>query len=231
MKNYFTYVLCLLAVFSIVACEQASSSDSQTVENQEVTIENKTAHEPQAAPKTLTDEAVEITEEKVDIIEQIRANYAVTMERLGKESLKKVTKEFDCEDEGVSGTLTRYYNGDKIELIDYSIGHEHSWKSQKIYFKDDEPYFIFVEEGTWYFGGEDGTDDSGENTVDDISETRYYLEDGNVIRKLNKKYLIKSWEAKPKINEIPNETITDDLGKPYPEAEAIPMLLKGEIGC
>lgn len=228
MKNYFTYVLCLLAVFSIVACKQASNSGSQTIEKQET--ERKTAHQPQTTPEVLTDDA-DVIGIETDVIEQIRANYAVTMERLSKESLKKVTKEFDCEDEGVSGTLTRYYNGDKIELIDYSIGHEHSWKSQKIYFKDDEPYFIFVEEGTWYFGGEDGTDDSGENTVDDISETRYYLEDGNVIRKLNKKYLIKSWEAKPKINEIPNETVTDDLGKSYPDMQWLPTLLKGEIGC
>jgi hypothetical protein len=231
MKNYFTYMLFLFITFSFIACEQASSSDSQMVDTQETVTDNKIAHEPQIAPKTLADEADDIAEEKIDIIEQIRANYGATMEKLDNGIFKKLSKDFDCEADPGGGTLTRYYNGEEIEMLEYSIGYEHGWSSQKVYFENEVPYFIFVEEGYWSFGGGEGIDDSGENTIDDITEMRYYLENGKVIRKLSKKYLIKSWEAKPKINEIPNTTVTEGVGKPYPEADAISKLLKGEVGC
>jgi hypothetical protein len=230
MKNYFTYVLCLSVGFSLFACQQESNSDSQIVDNQETIEEGVGEHKPQPAPKTLTDE-VDVTAEKIGIIEQIRADYGGTMEKLDKGSLKKRIKEFECEDDSGGGILTRYYNGDKIELLEYSIGYEHGWNIQKIYFKNEVPYFIFVEDGSWHFGGNDGTDASAENTIDDITETRYYLESGKVIQKLNKKYLIKSWEAKPKVNEIPNTKVIEGLGKPYPQAEMIPKLLKAEVGC
>ncbi|MFK7950578.1 MAG: hypothetical protein AB8G11_23535 [Saprospiraceae bacterium] len=230
MKNYFKYVCYLVIVLSFFACQETPDNGEQTTENQQVTEEKTVEHQPQPAPKTLTDEA-DNGDEAIDRIEQIRADYAATMEKLDNGTLKKISKEFECEEDHGGGTLTRYFNGDEIELLEYSIGGEHAWNIQKIYFKNAKPYFVFVEEGAWYFGGEDGTDDSGENTVDDIEEIRYYLEDGKVIRKLSKKYLIKSWEEKPKINEIPNKTVTDGVGKPYPKAEAIPNLLKGKAGC
>jgi hypothetical protein len=230
MRNYSTYVFCLVVGFSPFSCEQKSSSDSQTVDNQEITEGEAAAHKSQPAPKTLTDE-VDVAEEEIDIIEQIRADYGATMEKLDKRSLKKEIKKFDCDDDPGGGTLTRYYNGEAIEMLEYSIGYEHGWISQKIYFKNEVPYFIFVEEGYWYFGGGEGADDSGENTIDDITETRYYMESGKVIQELSKKYLIKSWEAKPKVNEIPNTKVTEGLGKPYPQAETIPKLLKAEVGC
>jgi hypothetical protein len=230
MKNYFAYALCLFVAFSFVACEETASSDSQTVDNQTITTENETTHEPHAAPQTLSDEG-DVAENEADIVERIRADYGATMKRINKGSLKKSEKEFSCEEDAAEGTLIRYYNGDEIEVIEYTLGWEHGWESQKIYFKNGQPYFVFEEEGSWHFGGPEGTNDAGENTVDDINETRYYIESGKVIRKLNKKYQIKSWEAKPKISEIPNKTVTEGIGKPYPKADAIPNLLKGNVGC
>lgn len=230
MKNYFTYVVCLFLVGSLIACNQEATEEEQTVDNQQQTKQTVTEHQPQPAPKTLTDD-VDETDEKVDVIEQIRADYAATMEKLNNGTLKKLTKEFDCDGEPVGGTLTRYLNGDDIEIVEHSFGGEHGWKSQKIYFKDGEPYFVFVEDGAWYFGGPDGTDDTGANTVDDITETRYYLENGKVIRKLSKKYLIESWKPKPDISKIPNKTVTDGVGEAYPDAGEIPNWLKGNVGC
>lgn len=230
MKNYFTYTLCLLLTFSFVACQKAANSDSQTVENQAITTENEITNEPQIAPQTFTDEG-DVAESQADIVEQIRADYAATMAKITKESLKKLTKEFSCEEDGAEGTLTRYYNGDEIEMLEYALGYEHGWESQIIYFKNGQPYLIFEEEGSWRFGGPEVKSEAGENTVDDISETRYYIESGKVIRKLNKKYQIKSWEAKPKVNEIPNKIVTEGVGKPYHQADAIPKLSKGEVDC
>lgn len=230
MKNYLTPIVCLLTIFVFLACKQTTNTDSQQIENQEITIENKATHETSAAPQTLTDEG-DVPTNEAAIVEQIRADYGATMEKLNKGDLKKITKDFSCEEDPAEGTLTRYYEGEQVVILEHSIGHEHGWISQKIYFKNGQPYFVFAEVGSWYFGGPEKTDDSGENTIDDISETRYYIHEGNVIRKLNKKYLIKSWEAKPKIDKIPNKTVTEGVGKPYPEAAAIPMFLKGDVGC
>jgi hypothetical protein len=229
MKNYYTYTLCLLLAFSFVACEETTKSDTQTVENQVVTTENEITNEPQTVIQTFTDEG-DVAESQADIVEQIRADYGATMAKITKESLKKLTKEFSCEDDA-EGTLNRYYNGDELEMLEYTLGYEHGWESQTIYFKNGQPYFIFEEEGSWHFGGPEGTTEAGENTIDDISETRYYIQSGKVIRKLNKKYQIKSWETKPKVNEIPNKTITEGLGKTYPKADAIPKLSKGNVAC
>lgn len=231
MKNYFTYIVCLFLVGSFITCNQENvSEESQVVDNQRESQQNTITHQPQSAPKTLTDD-VDKADEKVDVIEQIRANYAATIQKLDNGELQKITKEFECDNDPVTGALSRYMNGNEVVFLEYSIGGEHGWRSQKIYFKDGEPYFVFAEDGTWYFGGPEGTDNTGENTVDDITETRYYLENGKVIRKLSKKYLIESWKAKPDVSKIPNQTVTDGVGEAYPDAGEIPNWLKGKAGC
>ena len=163
------------------------------------------------------------------IIMQIRKDYAETMELLDANALEMISQQYYCDELEIQ--ITCYFQGDDIRMIEHSSGHEHGWQNKQIFFKNGKAYFAFETSGVWYFGGPESTDVNVTNTIDEIWETRSYLDKGKVYKKLVKNYKIESWKPAPDASKIPNEKSTEGVGAPYPYEDYFQYWINGKEKC
>lgn len=220
-----------LLAFSCTNREETKEKIEETTEEIATapSTERTTPRPSPAAPTSLEEEEQEEKGNSTDLIATIRNDYATTMKLLEDGALREETKEFECDSDPGGGILIRYYNNEILVMIIHELYSEHSWETKSIYLKDAQPFFVFQEEGYWMFGGP--LDEETPNTVDNITETRYYLSEGEIIRQLTKSYENKSWEESPESSEIPNEEVKEAKGTAYPLLPAIPQLIAGNVGC
>lgn len=235
MKNTFTSPLLLTLLFTLLlSCEAEQSTESTAA----IPPENSTATEEapldasarSVPPADLAKEKTnDLAPEGSDQITNIRTNYARIQKQIEEGKLREEIKTFECKNDPGGGELIRYYDGKDLVAISLDQGSEHSWEVKKIYLVNNEPFFVFEEKGYWQFGGP--LNEDAPNTIDNIQETRYYLKEGEIIRKLVKDYKIKSWEKETDSAEVPNENVVVPAGTQYPEMSALPQWRAGKVGC
>jgi hypothetical protein len=166
-----------------------------------------------------------------EAITAIRTEYARLQKLLEEGTLRKDTKAFDCAGDPTEGELVRYYEEDQLVVIQHNQGSEHSWEIKQVYLKNAVPIFVLEEEGYWTFGGPLNKDESA-NTIDYVTENRYYFQEGELIRQLTKKYETHSWEKLPEGSEVPNKEVEVTPEQNY--LGVLPYVAdfkKGVVGC
>jgi hypothetical protein len=122
------------------------------------------------------------TENSEAIIKDIRARY----NQIEGAKLRSQEIEFTSDSDPVSGTFTRYYQGDALVKIklSYSMG-DHGGSEEFFYYDQGELFFVFATDTAWGFSGE--TLPNGESgTVDTAIEHRVYFRQGAVVRHLSR---------------------------------------------
>lgn len=101
-------------------------------------------------------------------------------------ALRSRTFEFKAPEEPLSGSCTRHYDGGDLVKIDLSYGlGDHGASDESFYYTKGVLFFAFASDGSWSFTGANLP--SGESeTVDRLVEHRVYVEDGAILRHLEK---------------------------------------------
>lgn len=178
---------------------------------------NRTNPQPvSVTDRSGTQTAPEQPKEKTDSIEAIRKEYNSLHALLEGKKLTSKSFSYNCDDE-ITGEVKIHSDKGEIKVIEHSYAeHDHFSASEQYYIKDGNVFFIFRDETVWMFGG--GTPEKPV-TRDDVTETRIYLRNGQPIRCLEKKYVIKSdVSEKPDPSKITGKEVqcsTDDLMKTY----------------
>ncbi|WP_276966107.1 hypothetical protein [Chryseobacterium sp.] len=144
----------------------------------------------------------DITENPID---QIKKEYAVLQAQLEAEKLSSSKFSYDCNDEP-SGEVIFHSDKEGIKVIEHFYAeHSHFSASEKYFIKEGKPFFIFRQETVWNFDG--GTPEKPV-TKDEITETRMYLQNNQLLKCLEKKYSIKSHQKeKTAPDTIPGKKI------------------------
>lgn len=236
MKVNSAALLVLFLIVTLFSCggdnNQTSSTDdlTQTQEASASIKEEKVLPIPSPSIEAMPTESVKNGSTK-EAIAEIRAAYARLQALLEAGTLRKDTKAFGCEGDLMEGELIRYYEEEELVLIQHSQGSEHSWEIKQVYLKNAVPFFVLEEEAYWTFGGplnQDGT----ANTIDYVTENRYYFQEGELIRQLTKQFENHSWEQLPEGNEVPNKEVEIIPNQNY--LGVLPYvadLKKGVVGC
>lgn len=116
------------------------------------------------------------------IVKDIRERY----NRIEGAKLRPREIEFASDSDPVSGTFTRYFQGDKLVKIKLSYGMgDHGGSEEYYYYDQGELFFVFATDSAWSFSGE--TLPSGESgTIDTAVEHRVYFFDGSLVRHLSR---------------------------------------------
>lgn len=119
-------------------------------------------------------------EEKVT---EIRARYNA----IEGAKLRTKTIEFEARDEPLSGTCTLHYRGDEVVKIHLAYGAgDHGASDEYFYYTNGALFFAYASDGSWGFTGV--TLPNGESeTIDTVAEHRIYIENGTILRHLEKK--------------------------------------------
>ena len=191
MRNVFLF-LPILGLFW--ACGPQEDTKPEVVKTDEV-ISNTT-------DEILTDE---------EAIADVRKFYAETTAKLAAGSLKKDSLAYSCEASMQEGQLTFYANAGGVVLVENSYGRgDHFGQTDHWYFKDGKLAFLFEEAGSWQFGGPMKEDEAGNQmpgTVDEITENRYYFNNGELVKHLAKSYKLESWKEALNPDTVSNETM------------------------
>ncbi|WP_124979824.1 hypothetical protein [Nonlabens xiamenensis] len=162
-------------------------------------------------------------------IQQIKSDYQAIRQKIDNNALTKNKESFTCTKKDGNGYLTTYRDGEQIVLLEYQEGIGHTYTTKRIYLKDQQAFFVFETTETWSSSGqkEDGTI----ITNSEITEQRYYLEDGKILKKLIKSYNKDSADSDFSSDQIPNEVVENAADTTYPEMKEIEQLLEGNIPC
>lgn len=169
---------------------------------EEQPIVERTVEEDTTAPDAYTDE---------QLIGFIRNEYTAVAGEVTREVLLVDSLEYQCADPAGQFWVYSDPETEESRLIvnSYSLG-DHYGVTEYWYLSEGEPFFLLREAGSWRFGGAMTTDDAGNEvpgTIDEITEERFYVHEGRILRHLRKEYTIESWREIPDPNEVPNVTV------------------------
>ena len=164
---------------------------------------------PSAATKTISKppatKAVPPTPTEEELLDDIRSEYELIAREMQAAALTADSIDYSCEEQFMDGRIMSFSSEGETRVIisSYAQG-DHFGVTEYWYFRDEEPFFLLREYGGWSFGGPGETDEEGNeypSSIDDVTEQRYYIAGGKVIRQLEKSYQVKSW-----LDENPAET-------------------------
>jgi len=118
--------------------------------------------------------------------------------------------EFEAQDEPLSGTCTLHYQGEELVKVHLAYGAgDHGASDEYFYYTKGVLFFAYASDGSWGFTG--ATLPNGESeTIDTVTEHRVYIENGTVLRHLEKKATSKkSAELKGSLAKAPNSPGSD----------------------
>lgn len=118
--------------------------------------------------------------------------------------------EFEAQDEPLSGTCTLHYRGDEVVKVHLAYGAgDHGASDEYFYYTQGVLFFAYASDGSWGFTGE--TLPNGESeTIDSVAEHRVYIENGVILRHLEKKASSKKpAELKGLLAKAPNAPSSD----------------------
>jgi hypothetical protein len=115
-------------------------------------------------------------------LKQIRELYAKIDQ--GK-PVKTTEIKFEVEGDPMEGTITRFTYEGGLSAIKLSyVAGDHGGADEHFYFTGDKLFFIFVKDQSWSFGP-DSTNEKP-TSIDRLTETRYYLQEGRSLRALSR---------------------------------------------
>jgi hypothetical protein len=185
----------LFIFFALFACKSATShnEEAQKANNEVVTTANVGEEEGLAG-------------DTAAIIAKIRTQY----QAIKSDSAKDTHQKLETECEGLFGAINFQSQKDKIRMISYSYGSDHSGITEEYYFQNDSLMFIFEEEGGWMF---DPT--NPEKTVDEVTETRYYFHNNQIIRAIRKHAKGPTENVEKLLNAAKNETLKGEKAEKW----------------
>ena len=154
-------------------------------------------------------------QDQAESIADIREKFSIISQAVKDSAYRKVETPIGCEVDPIEGTLSYYFDGEDLRYVSYSVAEgDHSWFQYTYYVWDDRLFFAFHERGYWQFDTGANVDGTLSETIDYLSEHRYYFADQQPIRCLEKKWEVKSVDTKQaKANEIPNTSIDCEMGR------------------
>ncbi|REC46188.1 hypothetical protein [Chryseobacterium pennipullorum] len=151
-----------------------------------------------------------------DPIDQIKKEYTALQDQMNAKKFSTSKFTYDCNGEP-TGEVVFHSDKDNVKIIEHFYAeHSHFSAVERYFIKEGKPFFIFTEETVWNFDG--GTPEKPV-TKDDITETRTYLQDGQPLKCLEKKYSIRSnHKTKSSRDQFANKEVpchADQLLKAY----------------
>lgn len=179
MKAIYT----LFIFLSFFACKEANS-------------ENKHIHKANIEASAL--EEADLAGDTSVIIAKIRTQY----QSIKADSAKDTHQILEAECDGLFGNASFQSQNGKIRKISYLYGSDHGGITEEYYFQDEVLFFIFVEEGSWMFDPNDS-----EKTIDEVIQTRYYVDNNQIIRAMRKQVKVPTAELEKKLSSAKNEIL------------------------
>lgn len=190
---------------------------------------NKTADQHSSDTLASVPKTSSVKENKVLTVEDIKREYGILNAELSKGKLDSAGFKYECDER--SGEVTFYSDKEGLKVVKHFYAEYSHFSSVENYFiKNGTPFFILKEDTSWNFDG--GTPEKPE-TKDDITEQRIYLQNGKVIKCLEKNYTVKSSGSNPDPAKIANKEIQcsgEELLKMY-KSLMKNKEKKGEIKC
>ena len=184
------YILIALVLMSISCKENQNTSSTDTSEREETELD--------------TTDSASSSVVKISSIEDIKQLYAEVNSRL--QQMDTLGFNYNCNNER-SGHV-RYYSEDgNLKIITNSYGEYSHFSATNTYFiKDDKPYFIMYDETSWTF---DGQANGQPQTKDNVTEKRFYVVDQQLVKCLEKTYVIRSAASdNPNPAQVANKEVT-----------------------
>jgi hypothetical protein len=177
----------LFIFFALFACKSATShnEEAQKTNNEVVTTANMSEEEGLSGDTSA-------------IIAKIRAQY----QAIKSDSAKDAHQKLEAECDGLFGAASFQSQQGKIRMIAYSYGSDHSGITEEYYFQNDSLLFVFEEEGGWMFDP-----NNSEKTIDEVTQTRYYFHNNQVIRAMRKHAKGPTENVDKLLNAAKNETL------------------------
>lgn len=167
------------------SCEEGSSDLSQEEESTIVNGEADTIIEPNI-------EAIS-EHDPEDVIGNIKQKYATTTGQLANGDYISVVKSYDCPEYPEEGTITFFSDSTGVRIIEHQvIQGSHGSENTKYYLNNGGLFFVYQVHSYWTFA--ESSDPDVPTTEDHVSEYRYYVHEGEVIKCLEKNYVVKENE-------------------------------------
>ena len=178
MKNLF---------YLVISCFFLSCNHNSKVENTTIQEENTISTTNESLESINQNSQEKIDDKKLQTIEDIREEYKTLVSKINDKKLDSISFQFECYE--ASGEVSYFLENGQLRVIKYSNGYEHGGVTKEYFLKNEKPFFIYHETGTWNFD----VDARVENAPrDDIKEERFYIIDENLIKCLEKKFTMRS---------------------------------------
>jgi hypothetical protein len=187
------------------------------------------ANEPAPPPVTPTDEQV-TGEPAIDNIRQQQAE----IDQLFKSGmLQQQNVQYVCE--GIRGMAEVHQKDGRPVLVrnTYSDG-ENRIITDRFYYKDGELFHQFSETLRWEFDGSIKPDQNGNEVpgvINHVARYRYYIQEGEVVKFLKRKFDFSSLEGQPTEEDFPIEEMTPANDLPYRAKLAQAAIDDGKVDC
>lgn len=217
MITYLSRVGVLLVLLAFSCC---GSPEQDPGKAQSTPTPTPTSSAPAPAPKKPTP-----YEQEKQLLDAIRADYATVQEAIRTGRMRKDSFPYECTEAMLDGQVNIYEGIEDLRLVIHTFSPgDHDGITEEYYFRGDELIFLFVETGSWKFGGpletlEDGTEVPG--TIDEITEERRYFNADTLLKALTKSYVLNSWEDTENVAQsTPNRVEAD----PYRSQAGVAMI-------
>lgn len=176
----------LFILLSLLACKPANTKNASAESANSGSATSVLAEDDGLAGDTST------------IIAKIRTQYQAIKADSAKDSHQKI--EAECG--GLAGAIDYQSGNGNIRMISYNYGGDHEGTTEEYYFQNGELFFIFVEDGVWMFDPE-----NTEKTIDEVTQTRYYIENKQIIRAMRKHVKAPTAKLEKLLSAAKNETL------------------------
>jgi len=149
-----------------------------------------------------------------ELIYEIRNQYKVIIAAKEKGELKEHTIEYECPDYPASGEITFFSDKYGLKLIEHSSSDgSHSGGLDQYFLWNGDLFFFYSDFGSWTFDYNQAENDEVEHTIDYITESRYYFNNGTAFKCLEKNYEVySSRKDNLKSEDVENEDIDCEAG-------------------
>lgn len=133
-------------------------------------------------------------------VDEIRKFFAIWEKKEQQGIFKKQSLDYSCQNEK-NGKVTYFFEEDDLSIIEHQYSeYDHFSAIDRYYVIDGKPYFIYSMQSVWSFEAEG-------QTKDNVKEYRGYIINSEVVKCLEKKYILRSYtDNNPDPDYIPSTT-------------------------
>jgi hypothetical protein len=172
-------------LMAITSCDTSSEANSQHQPKAQISVETDTVIGESTE--------VNIVEQPVDPITQIKNEYELVMDQFEKGKFLSKVYFYECPNFPEKGTITFYSDSTGVRMIENeAVQGSHGGETATYYLKNGQLFFVYQVQSYWSFA--EGSDHDNPSTVDHVSEYRFYLHKNELIKCLVKNYSAKDNE-------------------------------------